>query len=185
MASDSKSSKSNPALASAFRSLGRSLIFRGVLEIAFGALLLIVPVPTIKILTIVIGVSLILGGLLQLLSSMRSATTNKHWAVINAAVLLVFGVLIIFFPKRVENIWIIALGVWLIVSAFSELFSGGWRRLWGLLSCILSLVVGAVFIAFPLIGMALVVAVTAGVMITSGVLTICAGVDLHIASKKV
>lgn len=176
--------KTNPALAQIFRGLGINLIFRGVLEIAVGILLLVAPAPTIKILTIVIGAALILSGLLQLLTAARAKDSKKHWALINAIVLLVLGVLVVCFPLRADKIWIIVLGMWLVVTALNEFFGGGWRRFWGILSCVLSLLIGACFIAFPFIGLECLVLITGGVLITSGVLAICAGADMRIASKK-
>lgn len=186
MAEESNSPvKSNPALASAFRSLGRSLFLRGVLEIAFGVLLLIFPGDTIKILTIVIGAALSLSGLFQLLIAARSKDTKKHWALINAIALLVFGILVVCSPLLFDKLWIIVIGLWLIASALNELFGGGWRRIWGILSCLLSLAIGAIFVAFPFIGLTSIILITGWVMITSGVLAICAGVDLLVASKKI
>ena len=177
--------KPNPALSAVFRSLSRSLAVRGVLEIVFGVLLLLYTDPTIRILTIVIGAALILSGVAQLLGAARSKNSKKHWALINAIALVVFGVLIICSPLLWKYLWSVVLGLWLIVSSVNEFFGGGWRRFWGFFCSVLTLAVGVAFIAFPFVCQDILAKVTGGLMITSGVLALCAGVDLHVASKKV
>lgn len=185
MAEESNSPvKSNPALASAFRSLGRSLFLRGVLEIAFGVLLLLYTAPTIRILTIVIGAALCLSGLFQLLIAARSKDSKKHWALINAIALLVFGIFVICSPLLMDYLWIIVIGMWLIVSALNELFSGGWRRIWGLLSCVLSVAIGVCFIVLPFYALDLIAKISGWVMIVSGILVLGASIDLFAAGKK-
>ena len=174
----------NSPLAPILRTVGRSLIFRGVLEITVGILLLAAPVQTIKIFTIVIGAALILSGLLQLLTAAGSKNSKKNWALINAAVLLVVGVLVVCFPLKAEKIWIILLGLWLVVSAINELGSGGARRISGILSCVLSLLIGVFFIVYPFTGLAYIVWIVGIVMIVSGVLTLGAGMDMNAAGRK-
>ena len=168
-----------------FQGLGRNLIFRGILEITVGLLLLFSPERTIKILTIAIGVLLILDGVVLFLSSLRSRSSGNRWKVINATALVLFGVMIIFSPLLMDHLWIIVLGVWLIVSAINEFFGGGWRRIWGIISCILSLIVGIIFILMPFASIETIVMITGGVLVTSGILTFLAGVDIRVASKKV
>ena len=186
MASESSTPpKSNPALASAFRSLGRSLFLRGVLEIALGVLLVLYTAHAIKILTIVIGAALGLSGLFQLLIAVRSKDSKKHWALINAVALLVFGIFVIWSPLLADKLWIIVIGIWMIVSAANELFSGGWRRIWGILSCVLSVAIGVCFIVLPFYALDLIAKISGWVMIVSGILVFSAGIDLHSASKKV
>ena len=167
-----------------FRGLGRNLIFRGILEIVFGALLLIVPDKTITILTYVIGVALILSGATQLLAAALSKSSKKSWSVINGIVLLLFGVITVCSPLLMEYLWIVVLGLWLIVSGINEFFGGGWRRLWGIISCILSVAIGVIFIALPFASIGAIVMIVGWVFITSGFLALCAGIDMRVASRK-
>ena len=168
-----------------FQGLGRNLIFRGILEVAVGLLLLFSPARTIEILTVAIGVLLILDGVVLFFASLRSGPAGKRFAVINATLLVLFGAMTICSPLFMEYLWILILGVWLIVTSVSELLGGGWRRMWGIASCLLSLIVGIVFILMPFASIEAVVMIAGGVLTASGILTFCAGADMRAASKKV
>ena len=171
-------------IATIFRSLGRNLILRGLLELVIGILLLCKPAGTIKWLTIVIGALLILDGVVLFFSYLRTRTSGRHWMLVNAVALIVFGTVIVCSPLLMDYLWIIMLGVWHIVSAINEFFGGGWRRLMGILSCALSLVIGAIFIALPFIALQALILTTGIVMIAYGCFSLFTGLDLHAASKK-
>ena len=186
MSDENKSaSTQRSALSLLFQGLGRNLIFRGMIETAVGLLLLFSPERTVKILTIAIGVLLILDGVVLFLSTLRSRFPGNRWAVINATALVLFGAITVFSPLVMEYLWILVLGMWLIVSAVNELFCGGWRRIWGIVSSLLSLIVGVSFILMPFASIGAIVMITGGVLVASGILTFCAGLDIRAAGKEV
>ncbi|MBP5531823.1 MAG: DUF308 domain-containing protein [Lentisphaeria bacterium] len=168
-----------------FQGLGRNLIFRGILEVAVGLLLLFSPARTIRILIVVIGVLLILDGVGLFLASLRAGSVGKRFAVINASVLVFFGAMTICSPLFMEYLWILILGVWLIVTSISELLGGGWRRIWGIASSLLSLIVGVTFILMPFASVEAIAMIAGGVLTASGILTFCAGVDMRAASRRI
>ena len=167
-----------------FQGLGRNLIFRGIIETAVGLLLLFSPDRTVLILTVAIGVLLILDGVVLMLSTLRSGFAGARWAVINAAALVIFGTITVISPLLMEHLWILILGVWLIVSAINEFFGGGWRRIWGIISSLLSFVVGVIFILMPFASIGAIVMIAGGVLAASGILTFCAGADIRAAGKE-
>ena len=185
MSEENKSASNDSALAMVFKGLGRNLLLRGLVELVIGVMLLVAPARTARILTIAIGILLIADGVALFISSLWSKSSGRNWMVINAIALVVFGAIIICSPLLVDKWLVIVLGVWLIMSAVNELFSGGWRRLWGLLSSVLSLIIGVIFIALPFVGLAYIITVTGVVMIASGVFTFCAGLDLRSAGKLI
>ena len=180
----SNQSNSLSPIAAIFRGMGRNLMLRGILELVIGILLLINPLKTVVWLTIVIGVLLILDGVVLFFSYLRTKASGRHWMLINAAALIVFGAVIVCSPLLMDELWIIVLGVWHIVSAVNELFGGGWRRKMGIVSSALSLVVGVIFVALPFLALNAMITITGIVLIASGFLSIVTGYDLRAASKK-
>lgn len=185
MSEENKSASNNSPLAMVFRGLGRNLMLRGILELVIGILLLVTPLKTAKWLTIIFGVLLIADGVVLFLSSLRSNGSGRHWMIINAIALVIFGAVIVGSPLVMDQLWIVVLGVLHIVSAVNELFGGGWRRLMGLLSCVLALIIGVIFIVLPFIGLQAVLLVTGILMVAYGTFSLLTGADLRAASRKI
>ena len=177
-------SKSTSTLAAAFRGLSRNLMLRGLIELVIGILLLCKPVSTIKWLTIIIGLLLILDGLLMFASYLRTKGAGSDWMIVNAIALVALGAVTVSSPLMMDYLWIIMLGAWHIVSAVNELAGGGWRRLLGIASCVLSLIIGVIFIMLPFVGLQALITVAGIVLIASGVFSLLTGADLRAASRK-
>lgn len=170
-------------LSAILRGLGRNLILRGVVEMIIGVMLLLTPLEAFRMMTIVIGALLIVDGIVAALFALRTRDSDRNWTVVNAFVLLIVGVVTVCSPLLMDKLWMIALGVWQIASVMTSFFNGGWRRLWSVLSGVLSLVIGIIFIVLPFVAMAYVGIIAGCVLTASGFFTICAGADLRIASK--
>ena len=181
--SENQSASISP-LATIFGVLGRNLMLRGIFELVIGILLLVNPMNTVKWLTIVIGVLLIVDGVVLFLSSLRNNVSGRGWMIVNAVALVIFGAVIVGSPLMMDRLWIIVLGALYVVSAINEFFGGGWRRPLGILSCVLSLIIGVVFIVLPFVGLQAVIFVTGILMVAYGVFSLLTGADLRIASKK-
>jgi len=171
-------------LSAILRGLGRNLILRGIVEIVIGVMLLFNPFNTIRVLTMVIGALLIVDGIVAAMFALRTRGSDRSWTVVNAFVLLIVGIITVCSPLWMDKLWMIALGVWQIASVITSLFNGGWRRLWSVLSGVLSLVIGIIFIVLPFVALAYVGIIAGCVLAASGFFTICAGADLRIASKE-
>lgn len=170
-------------LSAILRGLGRNLILRGIVEMIIGVMLLLTPLEAIRVATMVIGALLIVDGIVAALFALRSRGSDRNWTVVNAFVLLIVGVVTVCSPLVMDKLWMIALGVWQIASVITSFFNGGWRRLWSVLSGVLSLVIGIIFIVLPFVALAYVGIIAGCVLAASGFFTICAGADLRIASK--
>ena len=167
------------------RGLGRNLILRGALELAIGIMLLVSPLVAIRALTTVVGALLVIDGLVLFWVTTGTAGEDRFWTFVNASVLVVFGVLTVSSPLFMDRLWIVALGVWQIFSALSELIGGGWRRFWGVFSGIVSLIVGAIFIVLPFVGLTFFAVFAGCVMIASGFVSTCAGMGLRHSGGKI
>ena len=170
-------------LSAILRGLGRNLILRGIVEMIIGVMLLLTPLEAFRMVTMIIGVLLIVDGIVAALFALRTRGSDRNWTVVNAFVLLIVGVVTVCSPLLMDKLWMIALGVWQIASVITSFFNGGWRRLWSVLSGVLSLVIGIIFIVLPFVALTYLGIIAGCVLAASGFFTICAGADLRIASK--
>lgn len=171
-------------LSAMLRGLGRNLILRGVVEMIIGIMLLFTPLEMVRILTVVIGVLLIVDGVVAALFALQADNSDRNWSVVNAFVLLIIGVFTVCSPLLMDKLWMIAIGIWQIASVITSFCNGGWRRLWAVLSGVLSLVIGIIFIVLPFVTLKYMGMIAGCVLAASGFFTICAGADLRIAGRK-
>ena len=181
--SENKSIVDSPVI-SLLRGLGRNLILRGVLEMLIGIMLLDNPLMTVKMFTIVLGVLLTADGLVLFWAALNAGEKDRLWTFLNASVLVIFGVVTICSPLLMDRLWMIALGVWQIVSALFALLGGGWRRFWGVVSGILSIIIGVIFVALPFVGLTWFAIVAGCIMIASGFFSIFAGTGLRLSCRS-
>jgi len=167
------------------RGLGRNLILRGVVEMLIGIMLLINPITTIKVITIIIGALLVIDGLVLFWVTLNADGNDRFWTFVNASVLVAFGVVTVCSPLLMDRLWIIALGAWQIVGALFMLAGGGWRRLWAIFSCVLSIVIGVIFVALPFVGLASFALLAGCVMAASGFFSICTGIGLRRSCRDI
>jgi len=172
-------------LSAILRGLGRNLILRGIVEMIIGITLMLVPLEAFRVMTIAIGILLIVDGVVAALFALRTSGSDRNWTVVNAFVLLIVGVVTVCSPLLMDKLWMIALGIWQIASVLTSFFNGGWRRLWSVLSGVLSLVVGIIFIVLPFVALTYVGIIAGCVLTASGFFTICAGADLRIAGRDI
>ncbi len=176
--------KQMPVLGGLFRSLGKNLIFRGVLELLLGILLLLNPLQTTAMLTIVIGAFLIMDGIGILIAGIRHSGAGKAWLITNAAALALLGLVAVLRPILMDTMWVLVIGVWQIFGGIECLAGGGWRRGWNVASGVLSLILGVIFICAPFAGLLSVIWLLGILLISSGVVTVAAGVQLRSAGGK-
>jgi uncharacterized membrane protein HdeD (DUF308 family) len=103
-------------------------IFLGVVYIGIGVVALLWPQLTALVLLYLIAARAIIGGIAEIILAVKaSPQTRREWlAVLGGAISLILGVLMIFQPVQlglallwVIGCWAIALGLILIIAAFS------------------------------------------------------------------
>jgi uncharacterized membrane protein HdeD (DUF308 family) len=133
------------------------LIGRGVLAILFGFLVWVWPGLTLLVFTFMFGIFAIAGGVFALLSAMRAADRRERWWLLAASgvVSIIIGILAFVWPVHAAivvlyliAIWAIVTGVLEIVAAFRsrEAASQEWLLILG---GVISIVLGALLLAFP------------------------------------
>ena len=167
-----------------FRGLGRNMILRGAVELLIGILLLARPGATLRLLTVIFGILLTVDGVAMLLVALRSKDPIRNWTLANAVALVILGVVAICAPFKMDMLLMVVLGVWQIVSAVTDLLGGGWRKAWGLVSGLLSLAVGIVFVVLPFAALSYIMLIAGCLLIASGIITIFAGAGLRAAGTR-
>jgi uncharacterized membrane protein HdeD (DUF308 family) len=134
------------------KSTGTMLMVVGVLLVGLGIVLLANPFAAIWILGVLIGVSLIVGGLAEVLSGRQGDGPRWH-AWVAGGLVIIGGIVAAVWPGA--TIWVLAVvaglalvvsGIVTVVAAFAKGSEGrGVRLALG----ILSLVIGAVILAWP------------------------------------
>lgn len=160
-------------------------IVRGVLAILLGIIVLFWPGLTVEIVAILFAVFILLNGLLLIgLSAMSPSGESSGTAYLILGVLLVIGGAFgIINPILTAITLTILIAILAIISGFSDIWvaltamgSGGTRILLGS-SGALSVILGGIFIIFPVLGAIILVAIYIGVFaIAIGILSIAQGI---------
>jgi len=158
----------------------KSLLVHGVIAVIFGIVAMAWPVRTALTLIVVWGIFAIIDGLVAIFSGGRGTAGTRILAIVTGIISVIAGGIAVSEPAYTAIAFTWILGVWLIVRAVSEVFSGltiekGGRRWLRLVSALFYLIAGVVFVSRP--------AVTAlGLSLWIGIFAIIAGVSLILTS---
>ena len=135
----------------------RLLLLVGVLSVVAGVVILFKPSDSLTTLAVIAGIFLLLDGILEMISSFMRSTRNRGLVALLGVLTAVVGVLLIRHPiggvaaiALLIGIWLIAVGVIRLATAFEEYEHRGWHALAGLVE----LIVGIVIVSTPSIGFA-------------------------------
>lgn len=100
----------------------KNSLFRGILTIALGSILLFVPGLTMQTVIIIIGAMLVLSGLVTLVLSnrKRSGSINGFWSA-QGIMTILFGIVFIASPSVMVKVFVIFLGIILLIMGFFQL----------------------------------------------------------------
>jgi len=129
----------------------------GLLSVAAGVVILFKPSDSLATLAVIAGIFLLADGILELIASLSRSTPNRGMVTLFGVLTAVIGVLLIRHPiggvaavALLIGIWLIAVGVIRIATAFEEYEHRGWHAFAGALE----LIAGTVIVATPSIGFA-------------------------------
>lgn len=135
------------------------VLLRAIAAVAFGALALVWPTHTARVLVALFGAYALVDGAAGLVMSARGRGLNAHaWLSLMSAVSLTAGVFALSQPRRAALVVVAVMGAWLIARGFSEILGeasvrAGQRRDWVLiLNGSMSALFGIGVIAVPRAG---------------------------------
>jgi uncharacterized membrane protein HdeD (DUF308 family) len=148
-----------PDLADAFRGLTKVwwlLVLAGLLGIAAGIIVLVVPSIGLVTLAVVSGIFLLLDGIMEIAASIGTAIEHRGMLAITGVITAVVGVLLVRHPISGVVAIALLLGFWLLTLGIVRLFDAfsAENRLWALILSAIEIVAGIVIVASPGIGVA-------------------------------
>ena len=100
----------------------RNSLFRGILTIALGSILLFVPGLTLQTVIIIIGAMLVLSGLVTLiLSNWKKAGSINGFLSTQGIMTVLFGIVFIASPSVMVKVFVVFLGIILLILGFFQL----------------------------------------------------------------
>lgn len=150
----------------------------GVLSVVAGVIILFKPGSSLPTLAVIAGIFLLIDGILELVSSLAGTTRNRGMVALFGVLTAIVGVLLIRHPiggvaaiALLIGIWLIAVGVIRLATAFDEYERRGWHALVGAVE----IIAGIVIVAVPSIGFAT-LAILVGIgFIVNGVVMMALG----------
>ncbi|WP_430392242.1 HdeD family acid-resistance protein [Dyella sp. 20L07] len=171
------------------RGVGRTgwlLVIYGVISILFGLSALIWPGSTVVALAWAFGIMALAEGIASVFALFhKQVAISRGWLLLYAAASIIFGLLAILHPLAVANVLLLFLAAWLIVAGIYRIvfairvrkeIQGEWMIA---LSGVLAIVLGGLFVAYPVAGLLTVAIWIGAAALIYGILQLVAGVKLH------
>lgn len=129
----------------------------GVLAIIFGLVALLFPGITLVALGVYFAISILAGGVMQMVSSFNAKGRNKHWylLLVEGLIGILIAVIILSRPEMVATVFVTVIGLWALFIGLIFLFTYFKRQLptffntFLLIISVLSLVMGLIIIVNP------------------------------------
>jgi uncharacterized membrane protein HdeD (DUF308 family) len=166
------------------------LLVRGVIAMLFGLMAMIWPGITALALAVVWGVWALIDGVVNLVAAFQKGATGKGWKIFYGIVSVLAGLVAIVHPFDVALVLTWILGIWFIVAAIFQgagaFSSTRTRPRWMLIvSAVLSLVIGILFVAKPGVGVLSIVLWIGIVAIVWGIVLVIAAFAARSLGKEI
>ena len=133
------------------------LMLVGILSVVAGVIILFKPSDSLSTLAVIAGIFVLIDGIMELIASFSRQTQSRGLVAVLGVLSVIVGILLIRHPiggvaaiALFIGIWLAAVGVVRLVTAFEE----PWGRTWNFVVAGLELVAGIAIVASPDIGLA-------------------------------
>ena len=172
-------STTTAAMSGIFRAIGNSLLIRGIIMVLFGLLFWIRPVQMMNIIIVIIGIMLIIDSIPLFISSFGLKGQSKIAVIIPGAIMLILGLLCTFNALGIARIAIVVIGFWQLITGIQSISTAKNSGSLGVVSALLSILVGIILIVSPLVGLLAYTWLLALCIIVSGVSAFLLGLKLR------
>ncbi|MDO8841307.1 MAG: DUF308 domain-containing protein [Methanocalculus sp.] len=155
---------------------------RGALAILLGLIVLFWPGLTVEVVAILFAVFILINGLLLVALSLASPAGESSGLLILGVILVIGGIFGVINPFMTAITLTILIAILALISGFSDIWvalttmGSGWCRILLGISGALSVILGGIFLVFPLLGAVILVAVYIGIFaIAIGIMSIVQG----------
>jgi len=129
------------------------LIFRGILFLILGLLMMCRPGETMLVITITIGVFTLVDGVIMLISALMYHGSGKGMAILNSILLILLGLFCCTAPLKMNIVWVIMVGFWQLFSGISCLSLRASAGNSAIFSGICGIIAGLILIFMPVLGL--------------------------------
>ncbi|MCQ2378736.1 MAG: DUF308 domain-containing protein [Victivallaceae bacterium] len=155
------------------------LLFRGILIVVFGILMFTDFTAIINLVTMILGIVLLVDGGATLIGMFAGRKVSAS-LIASSLFLIIFGILALKQPFAINTLILVVIGIWLAAGGIQEIvfcFTAK-RPFLSILSGILSLLAGALFIISPWSGLAAIGTLLGILLVVSGVTMISTAILL-------
>jgi uncharacterized membrane protein HdeD (DUF308 family) len=166
------------------------LLVRGIIAVLFGLAAMIWPGITAVALAVLWGIWALIEGVVDLVAAFQKGATGRGWKITFGVISILAGLIAIIHPFDVAVVLTWILGIWFIVAAIFQgvgaFASTRTQPRWMLLlSAVLSLVIGILFVAKPGVGVLSIVLWIGVVAIIWGIVLIIAAFSARRLGKEI
>lgn len=185
----------NSAAVAPPKSVGNALLWRGVVSIVFGIMLLVWPQATVVVFVVLFGIYAIVDGVAagsQWFSARRGPTARRHsgWILAGAIVSVLAGLVALIAPgltalavALIVGAWALLLGITQVVVAIaSRRMTSYWWA--GLVSGILAILFGLLLVIAPGAGILGFLGVVGAFVIVIGIVFVLAGIQIRRSIRR-
>jgi uncharacterized membrane protein HdeD (DUF308 family) len=154
----------------------------GLATFGVGLFLIISPHETLKVLTVIAGILLLVDGAFAILGAILGGSENRGFLAIVGVLSLIAGLVLVKKPfdtlvvlTLIVGIWFVVAGVVRLVAAFAMIGS----KAASIFTALVELVAGVLILSWPEIGLATFAVIVGIVMVLRGLLLMYAGWLLH------
>jgi len=160
---------------------------RGLIALIFGILVLAWPGVAIEILAIIFGAFVFVDGIFTLVAAVnyKAGAGRRTWLFIRGIAGIIVGLITFFWPAITALALVILIAAWALVTGVMELIyafranQDSAIRWMFAISGILSLILGALMLAQPLLGALVIVWIIGAYAVLAGILLIILGFRLR------
>lgn len=156
----------------------KELIFRGILFLILGLLMLFRPGQTLIAITIMIGVFILIDGIFMLIPALKYRSQGRPFLILNAVFFILLGLFSCTAPLKMNIIWVIMIGFWQLVSGIQCLTFRNSAGSSAILSGVCGIIAGVLLIFMPVLGMLTLMWVMGILSFLSGLSAILLGIRL-------
>lgn len=168
-------------------------VIRGVVAIAFGIIAFVAPMTTAVALAILVGIFALVDGVIDIVEAIRfRGASGVGLRLLLGAVSLVFGLLILFWPRTSLTVLAVLIGIWWIVIGALQLIANlqirsqaGRSWIWGAVAGAVAVIFGIVVLIWPKAGIVTLIWFLGFWAIIFGVILLLLGFTLHRASRSI
>jgi len=154
----------------------------GVVTFGVGVFLVISPHETLKVLTVIFGVLLLVDGTFALIGALVGAVENRGFLAMVGVLSIIAGLILVKKPFHTLVVLTLIVGVWFVVAGAVRLvsaFSMQGSKAASIVTAIVELIAGVLILSWPELGLATFAVIVGIVMMLRGLLLMYAGWLLH------